>query len=117
MYHFALWHEPGHRVGDRHLWEAIEAYDAAADYGPLVWTNEVRADRFAWAKVYPARRLPRRRGAKPKREIDTLMRELEGRFPRAAYRPTPLPTEPHLMVPASHVRRGISWAWQKRSST
>jgi hypothetical protein len=109
MYHFVVWHEIGHRA--QNLWGWYNIAASLENREVLHWLNEVRADRFAWKKIYPRKRLPVSASAeRTQADIAESMPRMEALFLREQFRPRPLPADPHLMVPASHVRRGIPWA-------
>lgn len=107
LYHFTLWHEIGHRLHDLHVWYAEGPIPFDEESRQLPWLNEVQADRFAWAKVYPGLAPPRRRGAKTRREVDQMLRRARIRFPRGRFKLGPLPVDPAIKAPASHVRHGV----------
>ncbi|HEX4331904.1 MAG TPA: hypothetical protein VH040_07185 [Usitatibacter sp.] len=109
LYHFALWHEIGHRLHDLDRW--VSLCSEPADHNVVRWLNEVRADRFAWNKVYPGAAVPRYPGAmRTKRQIDELMKRMEKLYPPITRARRPLPTDPFLAVPDRHVEGQIPWA-------
>lgn len=92
FYHFALWHEIGHRLDNLRAWDS---HGGSLDHLQLlIWLNEIRADRLAWHKLYPDRPVPMlphaiARAAKTTSE----MAAMEKRFPHRARPPKPLPPD------------------------
>lgn len=98
IYDFILWHEIGHKADnydqiDFFTGKCRQQEDFARLNRALLRANEVLADRYAWAKIFPSRPLPisQARSAEYLAGINADIAELDARVGRRTPRRTMLP--------------------------
>lgn len=110
IHEFAVLHETGHRLDN---YSAHEAQFRRADDWPEIWqVNEVLADRFAWATMFPGVAIPVRKGCEGVAAWVGDWNAKLADFPRSGRRAIGAQDIGRMLasVPIEHLRRRIPYA-------
>lgn len=106
IFKFAVLHEVGHILGDFDRWATLAL--TKQEQWRVHILNEANADAFAWKKLYGRKPMPENpHGVVPIRRLQDWRRAALRCLGKPAWKPTPLPIGPGVLIPCEHARRGI----------
>jgi hypothetical protein len=121
-YEYVAWHEVGHIVDDFDAWAGIlpmghaalqsVTEDATAWRREIHQLNEILADRYAWAMMFPGQRMPVHDGGHDMAAWATewITRLSAAGVRRGRARERSIDTSPLTWVPTEHMKPRIPWS-------
>jgi hypothetical protein len=112
IYKFLIYHEVGHNLCGTHPVDFI----IMAGRGEITWeeyriaiaVHEIWADKYAWQKLFPKKRVPTKWASPQFRQrVDNFMKKHSALFSKPHQKVEPLPIDDWAMVPLEHVKNGI----------
>lgn len=117
IYKFLLFHEISHFLYDLNPGLAMREFPGNEGYEKYCFAmaiNEKRADEYAWSRLFPKKRMPKKHIPRDiRRKINSFLEKYGHLFRSTPRIIKPLPIDDWAMVPVKHMRKGIPFYDEK----